>query len=278
MKLHVLNTGFFKLDGGSMFGVVPKSIWNKTNPADELNLCNWASRSLLIEDNERLILIDTALGDKQDEKFWRHYYRHGNDTLEKSLTATGFTPADVTDVFLTHLHFDHCGGCIKRVDGQLVPAFSNARYWSNRAHWDWATHPNVREKASFLKENILPMQEAGALNFYDEGHSPFSQEISVRYCNGHTKSMMLPQISYQGRTIVFMADLLPSVGHLPVAYLTSYDMFPMIALEEKSAFLEEALEKKYILLMQHDPVNECIDLQMTEKGIRMGTAFRLNEV
>ena len=278
MKLHVLNTGFFKLDGGSMFGVVPKLIWNKTNPADELNLCNWASRSLLIEDNDKLILIDTALGDKQDEKFWRHYYRHGTDTLDKSLAATGFQAADVTDVFLTHLHFDHCGGCIKKVDGRLVPAFPNARYWSNRAHWDWATHPNPREKASFLRENILPMQEAGALNFYDEGQSPFSREISVRYSNGHTKSMMLPQINYRGRTIVFMADLLPSVGHLPVAYLTSYDMFPMIALEEKAAFLEEALEKKYILLMQHDPVNECIDLHMTEKGIRMRTAFSLNEV
>jgi glyoxylase-like metal-dependent hydrolase (beta-lactamase superfamily II) len=184
----------------------------------------------------------------------------------------------VTDVFLTHLHFDHCGGCIKKVDSQLVPAFPKARYWTNRSHWDWATHPNAREKPSFLKENILPMQDAGVLRFYDEGQTGFSGDISVRYSNGHTKSMMLPQVRYRGRTVVFMADLLPSAGHLPVPYLTSYDMFPLVAMEEKKAFLDEALENNYILFMQHDPVNECIDLQVTEKGIRMKTSFSLNEV
>jgi len=286
MKLYSINTGYFKLDGGAMFGVVPKSIWNKINPADENNMCSWALRSLLIEDGDRLILIDTGMGDKQDAKFFGHYYLHGDDTLDKSLAKYGFGKDDITDVFLTHLHFDHCGGAIVRENDKLVPAFTKATYWSNKEHWDWAVYPNEREKASFLKENILPIEDSGQLKFVDVsggihgklGESSFATDISIRFVSGHTESMMLPQINYKGKTIVYMADLLPSQGHLPLPYVMAYDMFPLTTLNEKKSFLKEAVENDYILFFEHDPVNECCNLVQTERGIRAKELFRLEEI
>ena len=279
MQIHTINTGFFKLDGGAMFGVVPKSIWNKTNPADENNLCTWASRCLLIEDGTRLILVDNGIGDKQDAKFLSHYFLHGDDTLDKSLGKVGFSRDDITDVFLTHLHFDHCGGSIIRKGEQLLPAFKNATYWSNQKHWDWATKPNDREKASFLKENILPINESGQLKFIHEIEGfNFTDNIKIRFANGHTAGMMLPQINYKGKTLVFVADLLPSVGHIPLPYIMAYDMFPMQTLNEKKTFLAEAEENDYILILEHDAINECCTLQMTEKGIRLKDTFLLNEI
>lgn len=289
MKLHTINTGHFKLDGGAMFGVVPKSIWNKLNPADENNMCSWALRCLLIEDGNRLILVDNGMGNKQDAKFFGHYYLHGNDTLDSSLARLGFSKADITDVFLTHLHFDHCGGSIVREEGLLVPAFPNAVYWSNEDHWLWATTPNDREKASFLKENILPIKESGQLQFVqvpDKGLAPngsvssipFTENISIRFVNGHTDKMMLPQISYQGKTLVYMADLLPSVGHIPLPYVMAYDMFPLTTLQEKKTFLQEAVDKDYILYFEHDPENECCTLHTTDKGIRPKEVFGLSEL
>lgn len=279
MKLHTIETGFFKLDGGAMFGVVPKSIWQRSNPADEKNLCTWAMRCLLIEENDRLILIDTGIGDKQDAKFLSHYYLHGDDSLVKSLKKIGFTKDDITDVFLTHLHFDHCGGAITRENDQLVPAFKNATYWSNQQHWDWATQPNAREKASFLKENILPIAESGRLKFIpnEEGYN-FTENIKIRFAYGHTGAMMLPQINYKGKTLVYMADLLPSISHIPLPYVMAYDMFPMKTLDEKSAFLKEAQENNYILILEHDPINECCTLQMTEKGLRLYETFKLSDI
>ncbi|HWV68207.1 MBL fold metallo-hydrolase [Chitinophaga sp.] len=279
MKLYTIETGFFKLDGGAMFGVVPKTIWNKLNPADENNLCTWAMRCLLIEDGNRLILVDNGIGDKQDAKFFSHYYLHGDATLDKSLAAHGFHRDDITDMFLTHLHFDHCGGSIIRQGERLVPAFKNATYWSNEDHWKWATQPNDREKASFLKENILPIQESGQLKFIDhlEGVN-FTENVSIRFANGHTDAMMLPQISYKGKTIVYMADLLPSTGHIPLPYVMAYDMFPLKTLQEKKGFLQEAVDKEYILYLEHDPVNECCVLQQTEKGIRTGEIFSLSNI
>lgn len=262
-----------------MFGVVPKSIWQKSNPADSNNLCSWAMRCLLIEDGNRLILIDNGIGNKQDEKFMGHYYLHGEDTLDKSLAAKGFNRADITDVFLTHLHFDHCGGSIERVGDKLVPAFKNAFYWSNAKHWDWAIHPNDREKASFLKENILPIQDSGQLRFVsNEDGTQFQDHVKIRFAFGHTDAMMLPQISYKGRTIVYMADLLPSVGHIPLPYIMAYDMFPLQTLTEKKAFLEEAATHNYILYLEHDAVNECCTVQYTEKGVRLAETFRLDEI
>jgi len=279
MKIHVLHTGFFKLDGGAMFGVVPKSIWNKLNPADENNLCNWAMRCMLIEDENRLIIIDTGIGNKQDEKFYRHYYLSETKDLRGLVKEKGFSPENITDVFLTHLHFDHCGGAIIKEGDKLVPAFPNATYWSNQKHWDWATKPNDREKASFLKENILPIEKSGKLKFikYEEG-TAFTSNIKVRFVNGHTGAMMLPQISYKGRTIVYMADLLPSINHIPLPYVMAYDMFPLTTLQEKKLFLEEALLKNYILFFEHDPITECCELQETERGIRRGRTFRLEEL
>ena len=281
MKLYTINTGNFKLDGGAMFGVVPKVIWNKLNPADENNLCPWAMRCMLIEDDNRLILIDNGVGNKQDEKFFGHYHLHGNDSLDKSLLQLGFQHSDITDVILTHLHFDHCGGSIKRNDNKLVPAFPNAHYWSNERHWQWATEPNDREKASFLKENILPIKESGQLQMVripQTGNAYFTDSISMRYVHGHTDAMMLPQITYKGKTIVFMADLIPAVAHLPVPYVMAYDMFPLTSLMEKKSFLQEALDKDYILFFEHDPVIECCTLQQTERGIRMKDTFNLSDI
>lgn len=280
MKLFTIDTGLFKLDGGAMFGVVPKSIWQKLNPADEQNLCTWALRCLLIQDADRLILIDNGIGYKQDERFLKHYHLHGNDTLEKSLASHGFSKDDITDVFLTHLHFDHCGGSIERLaDGMLVPAFKNATFWSNAEHWEWAVNPNAREKASFLKENILPIQESGQLKFIETTDGiPFTDHIQIRFVYGHTDAMMLPQIRYKDKTILYMADLLPSTGHIPIPYVMGYDMFPLTTLNEKKIFLEEALENDYILFFEHDPANECCTLQQTEKGIRVKDTFKLSDL
>lgn len=289
MKLYTINSGYFKLDGGAMFGVVPKSLWNKINPADENNLCSWAMRCLLIEEGNRLILIDNGIGDKQEEKFFGHYHLHGNDSLDGSLAKHGFHRDDITDVFLTHLHFDHCGGSIIREGEKLVPAFKNATYWSNEDHWDWAVNPNDREKASFLRENILPIKESGQLKFVEtpdvdwDGskplpEQPFSENISVRFVEGHTSAMMLPQINYKGKTIVYMADLLPSTGHIPLPYVMAYDMFPLTTLQEKKSFLNEAESKNYILYFEHDAQVECCTLQQTEKGIRPGDKFALADL
>jgi glyoxylase-like metal-dependent hydrolase (beta-lactamase superfamily II) len=278
MKLHVINTGFFKLDGGAMFGVVPKSIWQKTNPADANNLCDWAMRCLLIEDGNRLILIDNGLGDKQDAKFFSHYYLHGDDTLKKSLNALGFSEGDITDMFLTHLHFDHCGGGVKYEAGKLDLVFKNAKYWSNADHWQWATQPNAREKASFLKENILPMQESGHLNFLAiDQPSPFPQ-FDVFYASGHTDKMMVPKIKYNDKVICYMADLLPSTGHIPLPYVMGYDTRPLLTIVEKEQFLKEAAANNYILFLEHDSVNECCTVKDTEKGVRLDKTFSLREI
>jgi len=279
MKLHTIETGLFKLDGGAMFGVVPKSIWQKSNPADTNNMCTWAMRCLLVEDGNRLILIDTGIGDKQDEKFFSHFYLHGVDTLDKSLALNGFSKDDITDVFLTHLHFDHCGGAIIRKDNQLLPAFKNANYWSNEKHWDWAVHPNAREKASFLSENILPLQESGQLKFVEDKEGvTFADNFKIRFAFGHTDAMMLPQLNYKGRTIIYAADLLPSTGHIPLPYVMSYDMFPLQTLKEKKAFLEEAATNNYVLYLEHDAVNECCTVEQTEKGVRLKETFKLSDL
>jgi glyoxylase-like metal-dependent hydrolase (beta-lactamase superfamily II) len=279
MKIHVLDTGFFKLDGGAMFGVVPKSIWNKLNPADENNLCNWAMRCLLVDDGERRIIIDTGIGDKQQEKFFRHYYLSEIGDLRSLVKEKGYLPESITDVFLTHLHFDHCGGAIIRDGDKLLPAFPNANYWSNQQHWEWATNPNEREKASFLKENILPIRDSCKLKFIENKEGArFTSDITIRFVDGHTGAMMLPQINYKGRTLVYMADLLPSVGHIPVPYVMAYDMFPLTTLKEKKLFLEEASANNYILVFEHDPQIECCELQVTDRGIRSGRSFRLEEL
>ena len=307
MQLYSIPTGFFKLDGGAMFGVVPKTLWSKIHPADDNNLCTWAMRCLLIEDGGRLILVDNGIGDKQDAKFFRHYHLHGDDTLDKSLAAHGFRRDDITDVLLTHLHFDHCGGSIVRSgsgpDAKLTPAFRNATYWSHSRHWKWATEPNDREKASFLRENILPIQESGRLKFVDvvagrDGARGGLQSdpvgvvsgrletisdviipgLSVRMAYGHTDAMMLPQVSYKGKTVVFMADLLPSIGHIPIPYVMAYDMFPLTTLKEKKAFLNEAAARGYVLFFEHDPETECCVVETGEKGFRGGKGFRLEEV
>jgi len=279
MKLYTIDTGFFKLDGGAMYGVVPKSIWQKLNPADENNMCTWAMRCLLIEDGNKLVLVDNGIGNKQDEKFFRHYYLHGDATLDNSLAKHGFHRDDITDVFLTHLHFDHCGGSIIREGDKLVPAFKNATYWSNPQHWQWATQPNDREKASFLKENILPIQESGQLKFIEQRENiAFCPDFQVRFVHGHTDAMMLPQLRYKDRTILYMADLLPSTGHIPIPYVMAYDMFPLTTLGEKKRFFQEAAENNYVLFLEHDPLVECCTLQVTEKGIRAGDLFKLSEI
>jgi len=270
MNLYSVNTGYFKLDGGAMFGVVPKTIWQKTNPADDKNLCSWAMRSLLIEDGKRLILIDTGIGNKQDEKFLSHYYLHGEDSLEKNLKKHGFSKDDITDVFLTHLHFDHCGGTIERDNnGNFAPAFKKAHFWSHSSHWQWATNPNPREKASFLKENIHPIEASGQLKFIDKEKEKFHSAIDILVVNGHTEAQMIPHISYQGKTVVFAADLLPSIGHIPLPYVMGYDTRPLLTMEEKKLFLNNAADKEFKIFLQHDPVNEWCTVQHTEKGVRL---------
>jgi glyoxylase-like metal-dependent hydrolase (beta-lactamase superfamily II) len=266
MKLHTIDTGFFKLDGGAMHGVVPKSLWNKKNPADENNMCSWAMRCLLIEDGNRLILIDNGIGTKQDAKFFSYYYLHGDASLEKSLHAKGFGFSDITDVFLTHLHFDHCGGSINKKDDKLSTAFPNATYWSNETHWAWATKPNAREKASFLKENILPIQESGQLKFFNETDE-LIPGFKAWFTYGHTGAMMLPHIQCNGKTLVFLADLMPSAAHIPMPWIMAYDVQPLKTLTEKEQLLPKAADENYVLFFEHDSAIECCTVEKTETGI-----------
>ncbi len=287
MNLYPIDTGFFKLDGGAMFGVVPRSLWGKHHPPDEKNLCTWAMRCLLVETDGHLILIDNGIGDKQDARFFSHYDLHGDDTLDKSLAKHGFSRADITDVFLTHLHFDHCGGSIVRQGEGFVPAFKNATYWSNKYHWDWATQPNAREKASFLQENILPIQQSGQLKFVDlerksEAENSYVKELfpgfDVLLVNGHTDAMMIPHIRYKDRTVCYMADLLPSTHHVPLPWVMAYDTRPLLTLNEKAAFLQRAADEQYVLFFEHDNVHQCATLERTEKGVKLKEAFPLSTV
>ncbi len=284
MTLYSINTGFFKLDGGAMFGVVPKSLWERTNPSDSNNMCNWAMRSLLIEDGNRLILIDTGIGNKQTDKFFSYYFLHGDHNLENSLKECGFSKDDITDVFLTHLHFDHCGGSIEWANTEktiLQPVFSNAKFWSNENHWNWATEPNKREKASFLSNNIKPIKESGQLNFVkrtDRIVKNVFKNFDVFFADGHTESQMIPIINYKGNKIAFMADLLPSTGHIPLPYVMGYDTRPLLTLDEKQLFLELAAENNYILFLEHDPINECCTVKKTEKGVRLDKCFNLKDI
>ena len=274
MKLYAIETGLFKLDGGAMFGVVPKPLWERSNPADENNRIEMAARSLLIEDGNRLILIDTGLGNKQSERFFSHYALWGEYNLSSSLEKAGFHQDDITDVVFTHLHFDHCGGAIVRnKKGFYEPAFKNARFWSHKDHWQWATAPNVREKASFLPENILPLEESGQLNLLDGSSTPLGFDVLLM--DGHTEKQMLPKIQYKGKTIVFVADLIPTAGHLPIPYIMGYDTRPLLSLEEKARFLEEAVSNDYLLFMEHDAHNELITVKRTEKGVRLNESFTL---
>lgn len=259
-----------------MFGVVPKTLWSKLNPADENNLCTWAMRCLLIEAGNKLVLIDCGLGSKQSEKFFSYYQPHGDDSLEKSIRKAGFTPDDITDVILTHLHFDHCGGAVKIDNGKYFPAFRNAMYWSEEKHWQWALHPNEREKASFLKENFLPLQESGKLRFLKKGDEVFAG-FDFILSNGHTEAMVIPHIRYKDKTIVYMADLIPSSGHVPVSYVMGYDVRPLVTMSEKKEFLEKACREQYILFFEHDRIVECCTLRMTEKGVRVDKVMTLEE-
>lgn len=284
MKLYPIETGNFKLDGGAMFGVVPKTIWNKTNPADENNLIDLAARCLLIEDGKQLILIDTGMGNKQSDKFFGYYSLWGNFSLDKSLTKYGFHRDDITDVFMTHLHFDHCGGGVnwnKNKTGYEV-AFKNAKFWTNENHWNWATKPNNREKASFLSENILPIQESGQLSFIKMPNEDFQEkselDFGIFYVNGHTEKMMIPHIQYQDKTIVFCADLIPTSGHLPLPYVMGYDTRPLLTMPEKSKFLMNCAENNFYLFLEHDAHNEIITVEKTEKGIRLKEVFSCNDI
>lgn len=277
MQLHTIIAGYFKLDGGAMHGVVPKSMWQRANPADDNNMCSWAMRCLLVEHNDRLILIDNGMGDKQDPKFFSYYHPHGEETVETSLAKAGFTPADITDVFLTHLHFDHCGGSIKREGDKLVPAFPNATYWSNKAHWDWAVHPNAREKASFLSENILPIKDSGKLQFIDiaDGEE-WIPGIRIHFVDGHTEQMMLPRIDYNGTTILYCADLVPSAAHISMPWVMAYDMRPLDTLAEKEKLLNMAVDNNWLLYFEHDPKIACARIIKDEHGrIRMKEEVQL---
>lgn len=283
MTIYPVHAGHFKLDGGAMFGVVPKKLWKNANQPDEQNMCSWAARCMLIEDGDRLILIDTGMGDKQDEKFFGHYHLHGPHSLDKSLEALGFNRNDITDVFLTHLHFDHCGGAIRWNKDRTgyEPAFPNAVYWSNQRHWQWATHPNPREKASFLKENILPIEESGQLKFIDlhnDGLHDTPLPFQVYSVSGHTEAQMLPVIEYKGKKVAFMADLLPSAGHIPLPWVMAYDTRPLLTMKEKEQFLRLAEEEQFVLYFEHDPVNDLGTVKMTEKGIRLDKTYTFNEV
>jgi glyoxylase-like metal-dependent hydrolase (beta-lactamase superfamily II) len=282
MKLYPIATGNFKLDGGAMFGVVPKSLWQRTNPADSNNMCPWSMRCLLIEDGDRLMLVDTGMGDKQSEKFFSYYYLFGDNTLQKSIEALGFSMDDITDVILTHLHFDHCGGAIAHNGSNgYRPVFKNATYWSSKRHWKWATEPNRRERASFLKENIMPIQESGQLKFINRTGNLTENafpNIDFLFVDGHTDSQMLPMINYKDQKIVFMADLLPSVGHIPLPYVMGYDTRPLLTLDEKGTFLAEAATNNYTLFLEHDHSQECCTVQHTEKGVRVKDTFSLKEI
>lgn len=284
MKLYPIETGNFKLDGGAMFGVVPKSIWNKTNPANANNLIDMAARSLLIEDGNRLILIDTGMGNKQSEKFFGYYSLWGSHSLDTSLAKYGFHRDDITDVFLTHLHFDHCGGVIQwnKDKTGYEPAFKNAKFWTNENHWHWATEPNSREKASFLTENILPMQQSGQLHFIPKNDSDFLEksalDFGIFFVDGHTEKQMIPHIQYKGKTIVFCADLLPTAGHIPIPYVMGYDTRPLLTMDEKTKFMHAAADNNYYLFLEHDAHNEIITVQHTEKGVRLNEVFSCADI
>ena len=284
MTLYPIETGNFKLDGGAMFGVVPKALWSRTNPADNNNMIDIAARSLLIEDGDRLILIDTGMGDKQSEKFFNYYYQWGDYSIDSSLKKAGFHRDDITDVFMTHLHFDHCGGSIQWNKDRTgyEPAFKNATFWTNENHWKWATEPNVREKASFLKENLLPMQESGQLQFIKRNNTPFVERselgFGILFLDGHTEKQMIPHINYKGKTLVFMADLMPTVGHIPLAYVTGYDTRPLLSMDEKAMFIKKAITNEYILFFEHDAHNELCSIKNTEKGARLNELFTFKEL
>lgn len=284
MKIYPIETGNFKLDGGAMFGVVPKVIWQKTNVPDSNNLIDMALRCMLIEDGKKLILIDNGTGDKQSEKFFSYYYPFGDATLDSSLANLGFHRDDITDVFLTHLHFDHCGGSIQfnKTKTGYEPAFKNAKFWSNDKHWKWATNPNPREKASFLKENINPIESSGQLNFIPIAEDNFLQNsalgFDILFADGHTDKQMIPHIQYQGKTLVFMADLLPTTGHIPLPYVMSYDTRPLLTMDEKEKFLQQAADHNYYLFLEHDAANEICTLKHTEKGVRLDKTFTFKEI
>jgi glyoxylase-like metal-dependent hydrolase (beta-lactamase superfamily II) len=284
MKIYPIETGNFKLDGGAMFGVVPKSLWNQTNPADDQNMISMALRCLLIEEDNRLILIDTGMGNKQSEKFFGYYFMYGDYTLDKSLAKYGFHRDQITDVFLTHLHFDHCGGSIQwnKEHTFYEPAFKNARFWSNENHWTWATIPNPREKASFLEENINPIKTSGQLNFISLPNSNFKTQselsFDIHFVDGHTEKMMIPQIKYQNKTLVYMADLLPTTGHIPLPYVMGYDTRPLITMEEKGKFLQKAADENYYLFLEHDAETEICTVKNTEKGVRIDSKYKFNDI
>ena len=277
MKIISIETGNFKLDGGAMFGVVPKSLWERTNPANDQNLCSWAMRSMLVDYGERKVLIDNGIGDKQSDKFFSHYHLHGDTCLISSLALNGYHPDDITDVFLTHLHFDHCGGGVKYNEkGELVTVFKNATYWSNELHWNLAMNPNDRERASFLQENLLPMKASGQLDFI-KNDGIFLPGFDVLFAHGHTESQMIPHINYKGNTIVFAADLLPSVGHIPLPYVMGYDTRPLTTLKEKKVFLETVAKKGFTLFLEHDYYQSCCTLKETDKGIRLDQSFQFED-
>lgn len=284
MKIYPIETGNFKLDGGAMFGVVPKTLWQRTNPADSNNLIEMSMRCMLIEDGNRLILIDTGTGNKQSDKFFGYYYFFGDFSLDGSLAKHGFHRDDITDVFLTHLHFDHCGGAIQWNKDRTgyEPAFKNAKFWSNKNHWQWAVEPNMREKASFLTENINPIEASGQLNFVDLPSTDFVQNsalgFDILFADGHTEKQMIPHIEYQGKTIVFMADLLPTVGHIPLPYVMGYDTRPLLTMDEKAKFLNIAADNDFLLFLEHDATNELCTVQHTEKGVRVKETYKFNEV
>ena len=284
MKIHPIETGNFKLDGGAMFGVVPKVLWQRTNPADSNNLISMSMRCMLIEDGNRLILIDTGIGNKQSDKFFGYYYLFGDFTLDKSLKKLGFNRDDITDVFLTHLHFDHCGGSIQwnKDKTGYEPAFKNAKFWTNKSHWQWATEPNPREKASFLKENINPIESSGQLNYVALGDTNYIKNSELGFdiflADGHTEKQMLPHIKYKDKTIVFMADLLPTVGHIPLPYVMGYDTRPLLTMNEKKLFLDKAANEEFLLFLEHDSHNELCTVKHTEKGVRLDQTFKFNEV
>ncbi len=275
-NLYSIETGNFKLDGGAMFGVVPKVIWEKTNPADDLNMIDMAARSLLIETTNKLILIDAGLGDKQNEKFFSHYYKWGGDSIENSIKKAGFKSSDITDVFFTHLHFDHCGGAIIRRGERLIPRFENADFWVNKDHWEWATSPNSREKASFLQENIIPLKDSGKLNLIDGYENPLGFDILT--VSGHTKKMMLPFLNFKNKTIVFVSDLIPTIGHIKIPYIMGYDTRPLLTLKEKRSFLKEASKKNFLLFLQHDVKNEIIEIKMHNDKFRLNKTFKLEDI
>ena len=284
MTLYPIETGNFKLDGGAMFGVVPKSIWNSTNPADSNNMIDMAARCLLIEEGDRLILIDTGMGKKQSDKFFGYYYQWGDHTLDKSLQKFGFHRDDITDVFMTHLHFDHCGGSIQWNKDRTgyEPAFKNAHFWTNEDHWQWATIPNMREKASFLQENLLPMQESGQLKFIKKGEGAYLKNselgFGILFADGHTDKQMLPHINYKGKTLVFTADLVPTAGHIPVPYIMGYDTRPLLSMEEKQLFMNDAVTNNYFLFLEHDAHNEICTLKNTKKGVRLNEIHTFDEI